>query len=108
MSLTFGSFGTFTDKFELITYSGTLSFQPQTAGIAGSLALTRTGFTTNTLDGSVSLQRVATNRFDQLTLAVAILSDANGKVLNFQAALVERDTALKRTTLACSRSPTVI
>jgi hypothetical protein len=64
-----GEMGPFTHAFELTGYSGALSYSVVSNGVAGTLALSGDGDAATTLAGTVSLTRVATNRFNLLTMA---------------------------------------
>ena len=70
----FGGNLAFYHQFELIEYDGALSYTPGSNVVSGSVSLTHTNSGT-TLDGRVEFNKSATNRFNQLTLASALLTN---------------------------------
>jgi hypothetical protein len=88
------SYGTldFAQAFELIEYTGTLSYSPGATNVAASLSLTETN-TGNTLEGPVAFVKSATNRFNKLTLQTAFLTNTTPQTLS----LYETTAFLRRT-----------
>ena len=90
---TLGQLPAFTFTFELLTYTGRLTYTPTTNSITGSLNLTNVVSSSNLLTGPVTLVRVGgTNRFNELTLLPSTLMNANGQSLSFTAEDMLRDT----------------
>ncbi len=78
-----GPYGTleFVHSFELIEYAGSLSYSPGASNVAASLSLTETN-SGNTLQGPVAFLKSPTNRFNQLTLQSASLTNASMQTLS--------------------------
>jgi len=64
---TYGDLGDFTHSFELLEYTGPLSYTPGSNTVSGSVNLTQTGNSANHMYGPVQFVKVATNRFNMLT-----------------------------------------
>lgn len=92
--LTFGLLPEFTASFDVLELIGPLDYTPASNTVTGAVSLTQTLAPTNTLAGPVLLARVATNRFDQLTLADGSWTNALARALAFDETLLERSTAL--------------
>lgn len=87
----FGELPPFTHTFQLLEYTGTLAYTPETNGISGALELALTGGNSQTLTGLVSLTRIETNRFNWIDLQAGTLMAADGQVLSNRLAELERD-----------------
>jgi hypothetical protein len=92
---TFGQLLPFTFTFELLSYTGAMSYVVTTNAITGFLSLTNDNVSSNVLAGPVSFVRVATNRLDQLTLLPNVLTNRAGQALGYPAEDIQRDTGLK-------------
>jgi hypothetical protein len=62
-----GSLGNFTCPFELIEYTGPLTYTPGSNTVSASLNLTQTGNATTTLQGPIAFVKSTTDRFNTLT-----------------------------------------
>jgi hypothetical protein len=90
----FGQMPAFTFTFELLTYSGTLTYTAKTNGINSFLSVTNVETSTNYLRGPLSFVRgTGTNRFDNLTLLPGSLTNSSGQTLSYQVEDIGRDTA---------------
>ena len=63
-----GQMGPFTHAFELTGYTGELDYSPGTNSITATIRLEKDGPASDVLEGAMSLVKVATNRFNLLTL----------------------------------------
>lgn len=63
-----GDLGPFTHTFELVQYTGQLDYAAGSNGVTGTISFARDGQASEWYSGPVMITRVATNRFDQLTL----------------------------------------
>lgn len=77
----FGGTLTFLHAFELLEYNGQLAYSPGATNVSGVLSLIETN-SGNTLDGPVTFVKSATNRFNQLTLQSAFLTNASLQTLS--------------------------
>jgi hypothetical protein len=71
-----GLLGDFTHNFELIEYTGPLSYTPGTNRISGSVNLTQTGDPSSQFIGPIEFIKSPTNRFDELNLQHATWTNA--------------------------------
>lgn len=60
-------------------------------GVSGSLTLTQTGYPANQLQGPVQFVKVATNRFNLLTLQPGVWTNATAQTLSYTTDLFSRD-----------------
>ncbi len=74
---TFGQLPDFTHAFELIEYTGPLSFTPGTNRVTGTLNLTQTGDPANQLVGPVEFVKSPADRFNKLALQPGVLTLTN-------------------------------
>ncbi len=79
------SFGpvVFVPQFELIEYTGPLTYTPGSNTVSGSVNLTQTGNTNNHMQGPVQFVKVATNRFNRLTLQAGAWTNDAMQTLTF-------------------------
>lgn len=77
----FGGNLSFHHLFELIEYHGTLAYIPGSNSVPASLSLTNTN-SMDTLEGPVTFVKSSANRFNQLTLQTAFLTNASQQVLD--------------------------
>lgn len=82
----------FLHSFELMEFKGQLAYTPGATNVAGVASLSDTN-SGNTLDGPVVFVKTATNRFNQLTLQSAFLTNAALQTLS----LFTNTTILRRT-----------
>ncbi len=94
-SETYGPLPEFTHPFELLEYTGSLTYTPTTNLVSGDLLLTRTGSPSETLAGSFNLVPGATNRYNQLRLLAGTLTNALAQTLPFEEGEIDRDELLQ-------------
>jgi hypothetical protein len=87
----YGSLGDFNHSFELFEYTGPLSYTPGSNTVNGSVNLTQTGNAANQMQGPVQFVKVATNRFNKLTLQAGTWTNAAQQTLTFYEYLFQRD-----------------
>lgn len=88
---TYGDLGDFVHVFELIEYTGPLSFTPGATNVNGSVSLTQTGNAANQMHGPVQFVKVYTNRFNQLNLQPGGWTNAALQTLTFTNHVFLRD-----------------
>jgi hypothetical protein len=94
-SRVFGLLGDFTHPFELIEYTGPLTYTPGTNTVSGGLALVQTGNPQNRLGGPAEFARSGTNRFNEFELRPGAWTNAAGQSLTFSTNSMWRDDFLK-------------
>ena len=72
----FGKLGDFNHAFELIEYTGPLSYTPGTNRVTGTVNLIQTGDPSSRFTGPVEFVKTATNRFNELKLQHEVWSNA--------------------------------
>jgi hypothetical protein len=72
----FGPLPDIVHSFEIIEYTGPLSYTPGTNRVAGSVNLTQTGDPSSQLTGPIEFIKSPTNRFDELDLQHATWTNA--------------------------------
>jgi hypothetical protein len=73
---------TFLHAFEILEYTGPLTYTPGTNIVNASVDFTLTGDPLNSLKGPVTFQKSSTNRFNRLTLTSALMTNAVEQVLD--------------------------
>jgi hypothetical protein len=91
----FGELPEFTHSFQLLEYKGNLNYTAGTNAITGRVDLVQTEAAANTLSGILTFTRVATNRFNQLTLRAAALTNAASQPMPFATTTLDRDQLSK-------------
>ena len=79
----FGDLGQFQHSFELIEYTGPLTYTPGTNIVKGSVNLTKTGDPSSQLQGPVQFVKVPSDRFNVLNLQAGIWTNAQAQPLTF-------------------------
>src|SRR6266704_2348417 len=69
--------------FELIEYTGPLTYTPGSNTVSGSVNLTQTGNTNNHMQGPLQFVKVSTNRFNRLTLQAGAWTNDAMQTLSF-------------------------
>ncbi|MGO8696396.1 MAG: hypothetical protein ACLQVY_01570 [Limisphaerales bacterium] len=87
---TFGGLGNFTCPFELLEYTGPLTYTPGSNTVEANLSLTQTGDVSNTLQGPIDFDKSSTDRFDTLTNEPGIWTNALPQPLSFDAEVFTR------------------
>jgi hypothetical protein len=74
---------TFNPTFEILEYTGTLSYVPGTNAVSATISLKQTRATTNTLQGSMQFLESTTDPVNTLNLLQGTFKDASQKTLSF-------------------------
>jgi hypothetical protein len=83
---------TYTMPFELIEYSGPLTYTPAATDVPGRIRLVQTGNSDNAIAGAVQLAKISTNRFNALTLRAGDWTNAQSQTMSFIDGRISRDT----------------
>src|SRR5262245_32702300 len=75
----FGQLPTFTHRFDVIQYNGTLRYTPSADPVRGTVELKRVMLDTSTLSGPLVLTREPTNRFKQFEIGESTWKNQDGK-----------------------------
>jgi len=85
-----GSLGNFTCPFELIEYTGPLTYTPGSNTVSASINLTQTGIATKTLQGPITFIKSTTDRFNTLTNQPGVWTNAASQTLSFASEVFSR------------------
>ena len=85
-----GSLGNFTCPFELIEYTGPLTYTPGSNTVSASINLTQTGNATKTLQGPITFVKSTTDRFNTLTNQPGVWTNAALQILSFDSEIFSR------------------
>lgn len=92
---TFGDLGNFRHTFEVLEYTGTLTYTPGASAVSGRLDLVQTGDPASTLQGPVAFTKSNTDPYDELTLDNAFLTNAIAQWLDlYEPTPLYRDLSL--------------
>ncbi len=91
-SPTFGDLGRFSLPFEVLSYSGPLTYTPGTNIVTGGIELAQTGNPASLIGGPVEFVKSATNRFNMLFLQPGVWTNAAAQNLIYTNEVFERDT----------------
>jgi len=91
----FGDLGTFQHTFEVLEYTGPLSYTPGSNAVTGNVILTKTGNPTATLFGPVQFQKSISDPFDELTLQPGGWTNDSSQTLTFDQDDYSRDLIIK-------------
>ncbi|NOS71672.1 MAG: hypothetical protein HOP33_17320 [Verrucomicrobia bacterium] len=92
---TYGNLGTFQHTFEVLEYTGPLTYTPGSNAVTGNINLTQTGNPTATLLGPVQFQKSVSNPFNELTLQAGGWTNDSSQTLTFGQEGYSRDLTLK-------------
>jgi hypothetical protein len=87
----FGGLGNFTCPFELLEYTGPLTYTPGSNTVDASISLTQTGDGSNTLQGPIDFDKSSTDRFDTLTNEPGVWTNEASQALSFDAEVFTRN-----------------
>lgn len=87
----FGDLPEFTHAFHIYEYDGTLTYEPGTDPIRGSIQMNRVGVEGARLSGPVVLTRMPTNRLHQVTFGESNLTNELGQVVPISLGDIEQD-----------------
>ena len=90
----FGMLGDFTHAFELLEYSGAVSYTPAATNVSTVLTLSQSGDPQNQLAGPALFLKSATNRFNELELQPGAWTNSAGQTLSFTSDFFERDPSM--------------
>jgi hypothetical protein len=88
-----GYWGTFVSTFEILEYTGTISYTPGSNVVSGSVALTQTGAPANTWQGPIQFLKVPTDRFNSLTNQTSVWTNTLLQNCNLGSHYFVRDPA---------------
>jgi hypothetical protein len=92
--LTLNTFDVFTLMFEVMEYTGPLTYTPGATTVNCSLSLAQTDYSWFQMGGSAQFVKVATDRFNQLTLQQGTWTNESLQTLTFDYDAYYRDTIL--------------
>jgi hypothetical protein len=85
-----GSLGNFTCPFELIEYTGPLTYTPGSNTVSASINLTQTGNATKTMQGPITFVKSTSDRFNTLTNQPGVWTNAALQILSFDSEIFSR------------------
>lgn len=87
----YGYYGTFNHTFEILEYTGPVSYTPGSNTVSGSINLAKTGVPTQTLKGPAQFVKNPANRFDELSIQLGYWTNSVTGVLSFTNHIFTRD-----------------
>ena len=81
----------FTAAFDVLEYSGSLTYAAGSNTVSGTVDLAQTGDPATTLQGPVQFTKVSTDRFNTLTLQSSVWTNAYAQTLTYFASSCSRD-----------------
>jgi hypothetical protein len=88
---TYGMLGDFPLGFELLEYTGPLTYTPGSNAVNGTISLTKTGDSTSQMQGPIQFVKNATNRFNLLMLQPGAWTNAAMQMLTYTNDVYQRD-----------------
>ena len=82
---------TFTIPFQILEYTGSLSYSPSTSNVTGSLRLVQSGNPAGTMNGAVTFVKSPTDRFNELTLQPGVWTNELQQPLSYSSNATSRD-----------------
>jgi hypothetical protein len=92
---TFGQMPDFSHTFELLDYSGLLSYAPGSNGVSGTIQLIQSPDSSNSLSGLIAFTKEPTNRFNELILQAGIWTNQSGQTLSYTNGFLQRDLSAR-------------
>ena len=89
-STTLGQVADFTNAFELLEYTGPLTYTPGSNKVSGAVQFTQTQSSSSTLTGPIQLTRSPTNRLNELQFASGRWTNAVGRTLSYLSGVLQR------------------
>jgi len=86
----FGGLGNFTCPFQLLEYTGPLTYTPGSNTVEANINLAQTGDVSNTLQGPIEFDKSSSDRFDVLTNEPGLWTNAALQALSFDAEIFTR------------------
>jgi hypothetical protein len=87
----YGDLGDYTCPFELLEYTGPLTYTPGAGTVSAAINLTQTGNPANTLQGAVNFDKSAADQFNTLTNQPGVWTNAALQTLAFDSEIFSRD-----------------
>ena len=91
---TFGNLGDYTIQFDILEYTGPLTYTPGTNTVSARINLTQTGNPANTLAGPIIFDKSSADRFNTLTNQPGTWTNAAMQTLTFDNEILSRDLSL--------------
>ena len=85
-----GGLGNYTCPFELLQYTGPLTYTPGSNTVEASISLTQTGGASNTLQGPIDFDKSSADPFDVLTNEAGVWTNGALQTLSFSAEVFTR------------------
>jgi hypothetical protein len=85
-----GQLADFTNTFELLEYTGPLTYTAESSDVTGIVQFTQTQSTSNTLTGPILFTRSTTNRFNELRFAPGRWTNAVNQTLIYTNGIIQR------------------
>jgi hypothetical protein len=79
--------------FDVLEYTGSLTYTPGTNTVSGTVDLIQTGDPATTLQGPIQFNKVSTNRFNKLTLQSSTWTNAASQTLTYLQSTCSRDVS---------------
>ena len=89
-SRTLGQLPEFTNAFEVLEYTGSLTYTPGSSNVTGNVQFTQTQSTSNTLAGPIQFTRAPTNRLNELRFAPGRWTNSVGRTLSYLSGVLQR------------------
>jgi hypothetical protein len=87
----YGDLGDYTATFDVLEYTGSLTYTPDESIVSGNVNLVQTGNSANTFNGPVEFIKVSTNHLNQLTLQSGAWTNASAQTTTFLEDIYSRD-----------------
>jgi uncharacterized repeat protein (TIGR03803 family) len=89
-STTLGQLPESTNSFELLEYTGPLTYAPGSSNVTGAVQFVQTQSSSNTLAGPIQLTRSPTNRLNELRFSSGRWTNAIGRTLSYNSGALQR------------------
>lgn len=89
----FGDIGSFTHVFEVLEYTGPLTYTPGDSNVVAEVNLTQTGAPENTLRGPALFSKTIPGNPNRLVLRAGAWTNSAAQTLSFVERTIQRDTA---------------
>jgi hypothetical protein len=88
-----GQVADFTNAFDLLEYSGPLTYTPGTSNVTGTVQFAQTQSASNILTGPIQFTRSATNRFNELRFSSGLWTNGVARTLSYNSGVLQRVSA---------------
>lgn len=89
---TYGDLGTYSCPFEVLEYTGPLTYTPGSNTVSAVVNLTQTGDAANTLQGAINFDKSTSDSFNVLTNQPGVWTNASAQTLAFDSEIITRDS----------------